>query len=126
MQTEWTVECGADDPAVVVPWSDPAGGAAFVDLRANPAAIDPIPEAEMHPALMQALRALNANSAHVFTAKCDAWPLGAEELAQLQVDLGFNWNGEDAGDDSARSESDALRHGFASYIDLICRDRALF
>src|SRR5579871_6717377 len=96
MQADWSVECGTDDPAVVVPWSDPAGGAVFFDLVSDPDAIDFIPEAEAHPPLMQALRALNAARSPVFTAKCDAWPLAADELAQLRLDLGFDWDGDDA------------------------------
>jgi hypothetical protein len=111
MFAEWSAECSATDPVLVVPWKDPNGQAAFVDLQANPYDLDAIPEAEEHPPVMQALRALNAPRSPVFTAKCDAWPLGAEELAQLQQDL-----------DTASTPAS----GFASYIDLIWRDRAIF
>jgi hypothetical protein len=94
-----------------VPWSD-TSGTHFVDLRENPYDLDQIPEAELHPPLMQALRALNATRSPVFTAKCDAWAMDAEELAALQLDLGLH--GPEAS------------HGFISYIDLIWRDRPLF
>jgi hypothetical protein len=112
MQAEWSVECSAEDPVLVVPWKDPDGTAAFVDLRANPYDFDAIPEAEHHPPLMQALRSLNATRSPVFTAKCDAWPLDAEELAHLQMNL-----------DVSPEEAPA---GFASYIDLVARERTLF
>lgn len=112
MLAEWSVECSADDPVLVVPWKDPDGTSAFVDLRANPYDFDAIPEAEQHPPLMQALRALNAPRSPVFTAKCDAWIVSGEELSHLQVNLDV-----DAEEASA---------GFASYIDLVCRDRSLF
>src|ERR1019366_529209 len=112
MLAEWSVECGAEDAVLVVPWKNPDGSAAFVDLRANPYDFDSIPEAEQHPPLMQALRALNATRSPVFTAKCDAWPLDGEELSHLQLDL-----------DIASEEAPA---GFASYIDLVCRERSLF
>jgi len=112
MQAEWSVECSAEDPVLVVPWKDPDGTAAFVDLRANPYDFDAIPEAEHHPPLMQALRSLNATRSPVFTAKCDAWPLDAEELAHLQMNL-------DVSPEDAPS-------GFASYIDLVVRERTLF
>jgi len=112
MFAEWSVECSAEDPVLVVPWKDPGGSAAFVDLRVNPYDFDAIPEAEHYPPLMQALRALNAARSPVFTAKCDAWPLDAEELKHLQLDL-----------DIGPSEASA---GFASYIDLIARKRSLF
>ena len=87
MLAEWSAECSAEDPVLVVPWKDPDGKAAFVDLRANPYDFDAIPEAEQYPPLMQALRALNATRSPVFTAKCDAWPLADEELEHLQLNL---------------------------------------
>ena len=58
MLAEWSVECSSEDPVLVVPWKDPDGKSAFVDLRANPYDFDAVPEAEQHPPLMQALRAL--------------------------------------------------------------------
>ncbi|MGA1983794.1 MAG: hypothetical protein ABSG84_15175 [Acidobacteriaceae bacterium] len=112
MLAEWSAECSAEDPVLVVPWKDPDGKAAFVDLRANPYDFDAIPEAERYPPLMQALRALNAARSPVFTAKCDVWPLAGEELEQLQLTLDV-----DTVDAPA---------GFASYIDLVARERSLF
>ncbi|HWG17887.1 MAG TPA: hypothetical protein VN678_08500 [Acidobacteriaceae bacterium] len=123
MHAEWQVECGADDPVVVVPWSGP--DTSFVDLRTHPHAIDEIPEAEAHPPLMQALRALNAGRSPIFTAKCDAWALSEDEVAQLRLDLALEV--VDAHEeDAAENDSAALKSGFGSYIDFICRDRALF
>jgi hypothetical protein len=116
MLAEWSAECSADDPVLVVPWKDPDGAAAFVDLRANPYDFDAIPEAEHHPPLMQALRALNATRSPVFTAKCDAWPLNADECEHLQLNL-----------DTDPAEAPAGPYfGFASYIDLVARERSLF
>jgi hypothetical protein len=112
MLAEWSAECSADDPVLVVPWKDPDGGSAFIDLRANPRDFEAVAEAEQHPPLMQALRALNATRSPVFTAKCDAWPLDSEELRQLQLNL-----------DARPADAPA---GFASYIDLIWRERSLF
>jgi hypothetical protein len=120
MLTEWSVECSAEDPVLVVPWKDPDGTAAFVDLRADPYAFDRIPETERHPPLMQALRALNAPRSPVFTAKCDAWSLEGEELERLLLSLDI---GDGAGPAAAGS---GAAFGFASYIDLVCRERALF
>lgn len=112
MLAEWSVECSAEDPVLVVPWHDSEGSTAFIDLRANPYDLDGIPEAEKHPPLMHALRALNAQRSPVFTAKCDAWPLDGKELAQLQLDL-----------DVTPPNASA---GFASYIDLVWRERSIF
>ena len=104
------------DPVLVVPWKDPDGKTAFVDLRANPYDFDAIPEAEHHPPLMQALRALNAARSPVFTAKCDAWALEGDELKHLQLNLDVDMSDPHA----------SLSFGFASYIDLVSRERSLF
>ena len=112
MLAESSVECGPDDPLLVVPWSDETGSMRFIDLRENPYDLDGIPEAEQHPPLMQALRALNANRSPVFTAKCDAWIMDPSELAASQFTLDL-------------TPADAP-HGFSSYIDLIFRERTLF
>jgi hypothetical protein len=112
MLAEWSVECSPEDPVLVVPWKDPSGRSAFVDLRANPYDFEAIPEAEHNPPLMQALRALNAARSPVFTAKCDAWTLDLEELEHLQLNLDL--------------EQIEAAKGFASYIDLVWRDRSTF
>jgi hypothetical protein len=116
MLAEWSAECSAEDPVLVVPWKDPDGKAAFVDLSANPYDFDAIPEAEQHPPLMHALRALNASRSPVFTAKCDVWSLDGEEVEHLRMSLDM-------------PQADASANGlcgFASYIDLVWRDRSVF
>jgi|SRR5579862_8343957 len=115
MLSEWSAECSADDPVLVVPWSDPSdstGNRRFIDLRENPYDLDHLPEAERHPPLMHALRALNAARSPVFTAKCDAWQLDADELDSLRLNLNI-----------PIEESPA---GFASYIDILWRERSRF
>lgn len=116
MLAVWSAECSSEDPVLVVPWKDPDGKAAFVDLRANPYDFDAIAEAELYPPLMRALRALNATRSPVFTAKCDAWPLAPDELVHLQLNL----------DTTAADEPADLPFGFASYIDLVASERSLF
>ena len=112
MLAEWSAECAADDPVLVVPWSSQPGMGDFIDLRENPYDLDHIPEAEQHPPLMHALRALNASRSQIFTAKCDAWPLDSMELDDLRANL-------DVTADDAPS-------GFLSYIDILWRERSLF
>lgn len=117
MLCEWSVECAADDPVLVVPWSDPANpDRRFIDLRENPYDLDHLPEAELYPPLMHALRALNAPRSVVFTAKCDAWPLDSEtegeELERLRFEL-----------DQIPEDTPA---GFTSYIDILWRERSTF
>jgi hypothetical protein len=118
MLSEWTAECAHDAPTLIVPWSDPASGAHFVDLRANPYDIADIPEADHNPTLARALRSLHATRSPFRTAKCDAWTLSttdeanADTLERLRLELMIH-------------EEDAL-HGFASYIDLLWRERSVF
>jgi hypothetical protein len=115
MLSEWSAECSADDPVLVVPWSDPSdltGNRRFIDLRENPYDLDHLVEAEQYPPLMHALRALNATRSPVFTAKCDAWPLDADELENLRHTL-----------DVLTDEAPA---GFGSYIDVLWRERSIF
>jgi hypothetical protein len=121
MVSDWSVECSAEDPVLVVPWSSNSDQAAphFVDLRENPYDLDQISEAEQYPPLMQALRALNAARSPVFTAKCDAWVLDPEELGELAMELDVH----DLGGEHAQQPE---MTGFASYIDLVWRDRTIF
>lgn len=112
MVTEWSALCSPEDPALVVPWTDPTTNAAFVDLRKNPYDFDEIPEAVQHPPLLQALRALNATRSPVFTAKSDVWSLASEELEALRLELDL--------------EPDDARAGAASYIDLMFREKTIF
>jgi len=112
MLTDWSALCSPEDPVLVVPWSDPAGKLSWVDLRMNPYDFDSIPEAVQYPALLQALRALNATRSPVFSAKCDVWSLGQEELANLQLEMD--------------AEEVDFRAGVGSYIDLVWRERSTF
>lgn len=116
MLAEWTAECAADAPMVVVPWSDAETGAHFVNLRNEPYDLLEIPESERYPALGRALRALNAARSPFLTVKCDAWPLTAHEspgeLEPLRRELGL--------------EEDEVSCAFISYIDLVWRERVVF
>jgi len=114
MVSEWSVECSADDPVLVVPWSDPSNpDRHFIDLRENPYDLDHLPEAEQYPPLMHALRALNASRSPVFTAKCDAWPIDeGDELDRLRLELDH--------------QADEAPTGFESYVDILWRERSIF
>ncbi|MEG9437532.1 hypothetical protein JAO29_15375 [Edaphobacter sp. HDX4] len=113
MLCEWTVECGADDPVLVVPWSDPDDRSRhFIDLRENPDDLDWLEEASQHPSLLHSLRALNATRSPVFTAKCDVWKMSAEEREPLLHEL-----------DLIPEDGPS---GLISYIDLLWRERSVF
>ncbi|MGI4758708.1 MAG: hypothetical protein ACRYGF_17895 [Janthinobacterium lividum] len=112
MLSEWSAECGEDDPVLVVPWSSPDGSLQWVDLRDNADALDSISEADEYPALLSSLRALNGMRSPVFTAKCDAWPMDADELEATRHDLML--------------DEEVAAAGFTSYIDILWRDRGVF
>jgi len=122
MLSEWTAECSLDAPTLVVPWSadsaeNGAGaGTRFIDLRANPYDIAEIVEVEHNTTLARALRSLNATRSPFLTAKCDTWHLSATEqpeaLEALRLELMVH-------------EEDA-QFGYASYIDLLWRERSVF
>src|SRR5271163_3755257 len=125
MLSDWSVECASEDPVLVVPWASADGDAAphFVDLRDNPYDLDQISEAEQYPPLMQALRALNVPRSPVFTAKCDAWELDPEEIGELLEELDLP---ELTGHSQDNPQGREIPAGFASYIDLVWRDRTIF
>ncbi|WP_419807184.1 hypothetical protein [Terriglobus sp.] len=109
---EWSTATAADDPVLVVPWQAPDGDVRWVDLREDDFALDEISEADEHPALLAALRALNSGRSPVFTAKCDVWAMEEEELAGTRDDLML--------------EQDQAEAGMACYLDLLWRDRGIF
>lgn len=78
MQSDWNVECGADDPVVVLPWQSEDGSLRYVDLRLAPEGIHQISEAQQYTCLAAALPRWNAVDSPVFTAKCDVWSYPAE------------------------------------------------
>ena len=116
MYAEWTAECAADDPLILVPWADPDGSTRYVDLRTEPFDIAEVHEAENYPALRRALNSLNASGSAFLTSKCDVWTLspedGGEKLEELRLEL-------DVADEDAA-------FGFSSYIDILWRERAVF
>lgn len=79
MEAEWSVDAGADDPVIVVPWSDDRGNCGYLDLRGNPDLVEQIPETAQWPELRSALLLLNAEDSELWTSKCDAWELTEEE-----------------------------------------------
>ncbi len=131
MLSEWTAECCTDAPVLVVPWSAErfpkssvsGAGARFIDLRDNPYAVAEIPETEQNPCLARALRSLNATRSPFLTAKCDVWQLAfdaeagssaehREMLETMRLELML--------------PEEEVRYGFASYIDLLWRERSVF
>jgi hypothetical protein len=104
MEADWSAEIGPELPCIEGSW------VGFVDLQAEPSAADTILEATKHPALRAALLKLNAPDSLVSTTKCDTWPLSEDNIDPYEFG----------------ASADQSRAGFASYIDVLERDAALF
>ncbi|HZD33147.1 MAG TPA: hypothetical protein VE779_15970 [Candidatus Angelobacter sp.] len=73
MDADWSVELGAEDPALEFPWASPDGTLCYVDLQEHPASLAEIPEAVQFPELGEFLRVINLESSPWLTVKCDVW-----------------------------------------------------
>jgi hypothetical protein len=73
MEASYSVELGADDAALELPWSDPDGLVHFIDTAADPTLVASIPELEHNPELLDFLIRANAESSGFTSAKCDVW-----------------------------------------------------
>jgi hypothetical protein len=98
MDADFSIELGADDPVLDLPWKDPEGKISYVDIKRHPDWITQIDEAERFHELKDVLRTLNSSRSGVETAKCDAWM-----TRELTVE-------EDIYEAS---------HKFSSYVDIV-------
>lgn len=73
MQVDYSIELGADDPALEFPWTSNDGRLRYYDLKQHPDLVLNIPEARQHLELSEFLSRINAASSPLQTAKCDAW-----------------------------------------------------
>ena len=98
MDADFSIELGREDPVLDLPWKDPAGKLAYVDLKRHPELMARIEEAEKFPELGEFLRVMNSARSMVETAKCDAW--ATTEL-------------------SPEEEVYDASHKFVSYVDVV-------
>jgi hypothetical protein len=74
MQADFSVELGADAPALEIPWDSNDLYVRYYDLKKHPELVQKIPEAAAYPELGAFLSRINAAEFPLATAKCDAWP----------------------------------------------------
>jgi hypothetical protein len=98
MDADFSVELGADDPVLDLPWTDSSGRLAYYDLKRHPELLTRIGEAIRYPELAELLRAVNSPRSPFESAKCDAWT--TEEIAPEEAIFGAS-------------------HKFASYVDIV-------
>ena len=72
MQVDFSVECGADDGCLEIPWASENGALRYVDLKENPEQIEELDEVQRFPELGKFLRSVNSNVSAFQSAKCDA------------------------------------------------------
>jgi len=82
VDADWSVELGADDPVLEVPWTSPGGDLRFVDLRAHPNEIDRLAEVQHYPEMGEFLREMNGSASRLATVKCDVWESSEIEPAE--------------------------------------------
>lgn len=73
MEADFTVELGADDETLELPWGAGADGLRYYDLKRQPGLLAEIEEARRVPELGEFLAAINSSAGILETAKCDAW-----------------------------------------------------
>jgi hypothetical protein len=73
MQVDYSIELGAEDPALEFPWTSEDGAARHYDLKQHPEMVLEIEEARDHQELSEFLSRINAASSPLQTAKCDTW-----------------------------------------------------
>ena len=103
MQADFSVECGAGDECLEIPWVSEDGELRYCDLKHNPESIEQLEEVQRFPELGELLRAVNAAGSLFQSVKCDVWFTG--EIAPEEEIFGA------AGK-------------FGSYVDLVFRAHA--
>jgi hypothetical protein len=100
LEADWEFEVAPDAPVIDAAW------AGCVDLRACPELAARLPEATTLPALVDALKWLNAAGSPVWTSKCDVWEPDAFDPDELDA------------------TQNAAGRALACYIDLVSSEDA--
>ena len=98
MQAEVSVELGAQDDCLEVPWSSPEGEVRYYDLRRRPELLLNVAEAYNNRELGEFLASINSSYSILETAKCDTWL--SDKMTEQESIYGAPWK-------------------FGSYVDLI-------
>lgn len=80
MLAEWSVELGAEDPQLEIPWASADCQVRYLDIRKQPELLLEIPEACDNLPLAEFLNWANSDESIFETAKCDFW--SSSEITQ--------------------------------------------
>ena len=72
MQADFSIECGADDECLELPWASQDGALRYVDLKENLALIGELDEVRQFPELGELLGSVNSQISAFQSAKCDS------------------------------------------------------
>jgi hypothetical protein len=86
MDAELTVELGANDPALAVPWCSDDGSLRYHDLKSRPDLLLYIDEASRYHEIAEFLVQVNSPVSLLQSAKCDAWY--STELSEAEAIYG--------------------------------------
>ena len=103
MQADFSVELGAEDDHLELPWSSPDGTLRYYDLKRRPDLLLMVEEAHHNQQLGEFLAATNSANSILETAKCDTWL--SNEISEEEQVYGGGWK-------------------FGSYVDLLFSDGA--
>ena len=104
MDADWSVELGAEDPTLAVPWASDDGSLRYFDLRRHPELLLYVDEAASHRELGEFLATVNSEHSRLQSAKCDAW--NSRQLGEAEAIYGATVK-------------------FCSYVDLFFADPAV-
>ena len=89
MQADFSVELGAGDDALEMPWSSPSGELRYYDLKRQPELLLNVQEAFDNPELGQFLASINSAGSLLETCKCDTWL--TDKLSEEEQAYGGGW-----------------------------------
>src|SRR5207302_4015803 len=102
MQADFSIELGAEDDAMELPWQSPDGKLRYYDLKRQPELLLEVSEAFENKELGEFLAATNSANSILETSKCDCWL--SNELSEEERGIGSRWG---------------ATWKFGSYVDLI-------
>ena len=73
VQADFSVELGAEDPTLQIPWSSSDPRVQYYDLRSHPELLPQIVETQDNEALAEFLAVMNSPRSVLQSAKCDTW-----------------------------------------------------
>jgi hypothetical protein len=114
VQADFSVELGAADPTLQLPWSSSDPRVQYYDLRSQPDLLSQIVEAQDNEALAEFLAAINSPHSLLQTAKCDTW--SSQQMDAEDEIFGAAFKYESYVD--LAPVADGLRYAFAEIEDL--------